>query len=1030
MRLTPSLVRVVWLAFAGFTGGLVASPFPAVAQAVADSAIVTGRVTTDAGAAIADAIVAVPSLRLSSTTNESGVYRILVPAARFVARADTLRVTRLGYRPATVPFTLAAGRVDVNVVMTAQAISLEQVLVTGTAGNQEKRAQAAVVSTIEAADLVRQAPITTVTQLLESRVPGVTLIEGSGATGSATRIMVRGAASINLSNQPLVFVDGVRVEGGSRTLLSVSGSGSATSQAPSALNEINPADIESIEIVKGPAAATLYGADASAGVIQIITKRGRIGSRSFVQEISLEYNRLEPNFTMPTNFFACTAPFVAPASTSALCRNQAVGTIISDNPAERLGFFRNGWMGSMDYSARGGGENYGFFASVSIANENGTTLNNTLQQRSGRGSFTFSPNEKLTFDLNFAFNRSEYELPRSDQDSYSYYVQSAFGVATGVTEDPNGGLMGGTLFATSTLESLSSIISRNTSTRVLPTAQVRFSPWPWFTHRLTLGADVVRGEGFQLFPKNPFNWYPDRTPFFNDLNVNTAYDRFYTVDYLGNVHWDLGASNQISTDLSFGSQYISRTNERLAGTGQGLISNDATLVTNANTSSVGQEFGEQRSIGLFAQGQVGLNDRLFLQAGLRADRNSAFGSDVGTFYLPKFGASYVISEEGFWAPLASVIPTFRLRAAYGTTGRSPAFGTIQTFQTTKFVNEVGQGELGVFPGNPGNPDLRPEKGEEFEAGFDAGFLNDRVGLELTYYNKKSTDLIVAVPSPPSAGFPTGGTNDRLANIGEVENSGFEFLLRATPVSRSSFGWDVMFTGTTLHNEILELGTVGTFINNFRAFTEGRQIGAFWAHRVLRVDEGAGRAIVSDTAEFIGNQLPTFQASLSNTITLFRNLRLYALLEGRRGHHVYNVNHENRDRGRQNSSNVVLPPEQGGYSTAERLRRLGPYFTEGGAPVGVSSIKDPYMQKADHIRLREVSATFVLPASLLRFARVTGASLTIGGRNLGLWKSDYEGDDPDVLGVGAATSGLNQLFSADVFTLPPNRRWIARINFQF
>ncbi|MGH7719060.1 MAG: TonB-dependent receptor domain-containing protein, partial [Gemmatimonadaceae bacterium] len=310
-------------------------------------------------------------------------------------------------------------------------------------------------------------------------------------------------------------------------------------------------------------------------------------------------------------------------------------------------------------------------------------------------------------------------------------------------------------------------------------------------------------------------------------------------------------------------------------------------------------------------------------------------------------------------------------------------------------------------------------------GFDAGFFGDRVGLELTYYNKKSTDLIVNVPTAPSSGFGSS-----LANIGEVENSGLEFLLRATPVSRSVFAWDVVFSGSTLHNEILELGTVGTFINNFRAFTEGRQIGAFWAHRVRRVDEAAGRAITSDTAEFVGNQLPEFQGSLSNTVTLFRNLRLYALLEAKTGYYVYNVAQENRDRGRQNSADVVLPPEEGGYSTAERIRRLGPYVSESGAPIGVSNVKDPYMQKADHLRLREVSATFVLPSSLLRFARVTGASLTVGGRNLGLWKSDYEGDDPEVLGVGAAASGLNQLFSADVFTTPPNRRWIARLNLQF
>jgi hypothetical protein len=368
----------------------------------------------------------------------------------------------------------------------------------------------------------------------------------------------------------------------------------------------------------------------------------------------------------------------------------------------------------------------------------------------------------------------------------------------------------------------------------------------------------------------------------------------------------------------------------------------------------------------------------------------------------------------------------RLRAAYGTTGRSPSSGAAQTYVPSKYINETGAVELGVSPGDPGNADLKPERGKEFEAGFDAGFMDDRFGLELTYFNKKSTDLIVNVPTAPSSGF--GGS---IANIGEVSNTGLEFLLRASPLRGRNLAWDASLNGSTLHNEILELGTVGTFINNFRAFTEGRQIAAFWATKVRSVDVAGGKAIVSDTAEFIGNQLPTFQASLTNTVTLFRNFRVYALLEAKTGYYSYNVNQENRDRSRLNSFEVANPADKGGYSPEERIRRLGPYVSEKtGATVGVANVKDPYMQKADNLRLREVSVTYLLPTSLFRNTRVSGASITVGGRNLGLWKSDYEGDDPDVLGLGTTNAGVNQLFTADVFTTPPNRRFIVRLNLQF
>ncbi len=556
--------------------------------------------------------------------------------------------------------------------------------------------------------------------------------------------------------------------------------------------------------------------------------------------------------------------------------------------------------------------------------------------------------------------------------------------------------------------------------------QVRYAPISWFTNRVTLGADLTETDGFELFPKNSFGWYPTIPTYGNQITSIRNSDRLYTVDYLGNMRAEFGANKQISSDLSFGSQYIVRVNDRLSGAGQGLISNEASLVTNATVSTVGQNYGESRSMGMFAQEQIGFNDRLFLQVGLRADRNSAFGSDVGTFYLPKFGASYVISEESFWKGLSSIVPTMRLRAAYGTTGRSPASGANQTYVPNKYVNEVGAVELGVSPGDPGNADLKPELGKEFEAGFDAGFFGDRFGLELTYFNKLSTDLIVNVPTAPSSGF--GGS---IANIGEVQNTGLEFLVRANLLRGNTVAWDASLNGSTLHNEILELGTVGTFINNFRAFTEGQQVAAFWANRVRSVDVAGGKTVVSDTAEFIGNQLPTFQASLSNTFTLFKNFRVYGLLEAKTGYYTYNVNQENRDRSRLNSFEVVNPVDKGGYSPEERLRRLGPYVSEKtGATVGVANVKDPYMQKADHLRLREVSVTYLLPQSVLRAARVSGGSITVGGRNLGLWKSDYEGDDPDVLGLGTTNSGVNQLFTADVFTTPPNRRFIFRLNLQF
>jgi outer membrane receptor protein involved in Fe transport len=463
----------------------------------------------------------------------------------------------------------------------------------------------------------------------------------------------------------------------------------------------------------------------------------------------------------------------------------------------------------------------------------------------------------------------------------------------------------------------------------------------------------------------------------------------------------------------------------------GIVTNTTNLVGGATNTAVGsQGFGNQKSLGFLMQEQVGFDDRLFVQAAFRIDANSAFGDDAQWFFLPKVGVSYVISEEQFWSGLGSIVPTMRLRAAYGTTGRAPNQGAgVRTYVNARFLNAAGVVTSGVAPGNPGNPDLRAERGKEFEAGFDAGFFDDRAGLELTYFDKRTTDLLLQQPIAPSLGFPS----QPFVNIGEVKNNGFEFVVRGTPLTLPNLTWDAMLSASTLDNEVVSLGGLSPLINSSRIVTAGRPLGAWYAYRVRSVDVAAGTATVSDTAEYLGNQLPTFQGNLSTTLTLFNRLRLYALLDRKSGHKIYNFTQQLSDRSVGNSRERNLPAAEGGYTDAERLRYFGSgglYRLESGGTIGVNSVVGPYIEDASFTRLREVSATIDLPAMLTSSMRVSSASLTIAGRNLGLW-TDFRGD-PEVLGTGVGTPGsqFTQFFNAEIFTLPPTRRWSARVNLTF
>jgi len=286
--------------------------------------------------------VSIEGAARATVTDDRGHFRI---AGREGADV-TLRVTILGYRP----LTLAArvGGEAVRLALETAPIALDEIVVSGTAGRLERRAQAAVVASLDVAAVMDRAPIASVAEVLQARVPGVSISTGSGSAGIGQRIAIRGSASISLSNEPLVFIDGVRMDAGRRAL------GLATGGlTSSALNDINPNDIESIEIVKDPAAATLYGADASGGVIQIITKKGRAGSRRLSHRLAAEYGSVQASFTPFTNFATCSATQVAPTSASALCRGQPAGTVISDNPLVRERAIDDGRLTSLQYSEQG-----------------------------------------------------------------------------------------------------------------------------------------------------------------------------------------------------------------------------------------------------------------------------------------------------------------------------------------------------------------------------------------------------------------------------------------------------------------------------------------------------------------------------------------------------------------------------------------------------------------------------------------------------------------------------------------------------
>jgi len=994
---------------------------PSLARAQ-DRGTIAGQVVGDRGQPLQGAQVQVQGTELRVVTGVEGRFRIpnVAPGQRVVS------VSLLGYGTRTQTVTVGAGsEVPVNVTLSPTALALDELVVTGTAGATSRREQPAVVSTVNAAQLVETAPVTSVADILTARSPGVSVTSSSGSAGTAQQIRIRGNASISLSNEPLVFIDGVRAD--SR----INGRGIGVGgQSTSRLNDINPEDIESIEVVKGPAAATLYGADASSGVIQIITKKGRQGAGRFSQSLTVEYHDIDPNFTPPDNFDLCTAAMVAPASINPLCRGQAVGTLIRDNPLVRDNAFQNGSLRSLAWSGRGGGDNYGYYVSFGSDDEQGTLPNNGYDRRTGRLNFTFNPTSTLTFEGRFGLSRVVNQLPDNDNNVYGY-MGALLGSPLSRTEDGSGA--NGWFAANRNTRTIQTRENELLTWRTIPSIEVRFVPYTWFSHRLTVGADMSRNEATAFTPKSlipVFSTTLDR----GDINeVRTSYDQF-TVDYLGTLRREFGSASQLATDLSFGLQATSERDAWVSANGNGLTTNAARVVGAASTRTGNQGYSLQRTLGYFTQLQLGYLDRLFVQVGARLDDASSFGNDAEPFLLPKVGASYVLSEESFWQNSLPWVNTLRLRAAYGTTGRSPTSGAaLETYDPSPFAITTSSTGPGVLPLNPGNLNLKPERGTEFEGGLDAGFFNDRVGLEFTYFNKTSRDVLLRRPLPPSLGF----TQNPFANIGEVVNRGIEVALNAQLVDSDRFSWGARLAMNTLHNEITDLGGIAPFnvTTAINRHAEGYQVGAFHLLRIRSIDTVTNRVVVSDTLEFAGNILPTYEGSLGSDITLFRNLRFAGQLDWKGGHKLLNLTDLFRET-QLVRSDARLDPTK--LSKHERLRRFGnetpgqPSFVkEGGGNATVSEVRDAYIQDASFVRLREISATYTLPRQFASTFRASGASITLAGRNLALW-SDYEGADPEVIsGIGAGNGvAVDQFLRQDFLTVPNPRRFVARVNFQF
>lgn len=969
---------------------------PAVAApAPARQGSVTGRITDGGtGAPIVSAQVHIAELNVGVLSQANGQYQLNdVPAGR-----HELRVEQIGYQTHVGEVVVTDGETTVyDVDMRQEAVALDELLVTGTAGRTERKAQGALIASVPAVDIVQQAPVTEVAHILQGRIAGVSMTKGSGVSGTGQQIRIRGLASISISNEPLVYIDGVRAD-------SRIGEGDV-----SRLIDLDPSQIESIEVVKGPAAATLYGADASAGVIQILTKRGAVGA-GFRHTLEAQFQSLEPGIDSWTNWGRCGDAHVDDPDLTR-CYGQEPGTVVTDDPIGRFGVVRTGQVRSGAWTMEGGGEGYRAFTSLGWHEEEGTLPNNEFTRTSGRVNFSYFPAENIEIGTKLSVSRTQTSLPTTGGSGFGYTIAMFAGSPITI-----GGPQNGLRHPYLDFDAIGQIDHEQTVTRVVPALSVRYSPTSWFTNRLILGADASEMQRHVFYPRNDVGYY-QRGRDEGEISEWRNIFRRFTLNYLGSFTHELGAN--WGSILSVGTEVLAESDDNTFAYGIGLTTNSANAVTSAAEVTGAQERSADRRIGLFAQWEPSYQDRLFFQLGARVDKFSAFGTDVDWFISPSVRVSYVATDEPRLRDLLpEAVSSLRLRGAFGTTGRAPTSGAaLTTFEPAPFVRDDGTAGSGMTPLNPGNAQLRAEKGREFEGGFDLGLLNDRIGLEYTYFHKTTTDLILQVPQAPSLGF----SDLPYQNIGKVRNSGHELTLRALLIDGERFSWDVRTALNTLDNEVLDLGNVAPFGSIRFAGTnrvaEGFPVGAFFTHRIRSFDVENNRAIVSDTLEYLGNLLPSFEGNLSSTIQLPWNLSLYAHFDWKQDVMLYNTTAAFRDHSYANSEYAAQRDQ---IPAEERLRRFGPFVSESGEEVNRALVLETYIEPADFVRLNEVSLSFDVPSRWLPGGTNNRTMLQVGARNLHVW-TDFTGLDPDVQNEFDAVAGR-----ADFGSFPSGKRYSVRL----
>jgi TonB-linked SusC/RagA family outer membrane protein len=974
---------------------------------VADTGAIVGRVVdAKTGAPLDGAEVWLEGTRWRTETDQQGRFRL----AEVDSGSYTLGARRIGYAKQSQSVVVRPREEASAELALEPAVTRLQEIVTTVTGDQHRYELGNAIGRIEADSLTANSPITSIGDLINARVAGAQVLLGDGFSGASPRIRLRGLNSFSVSNDPIVILDGTRLQSDPSTR---GGAGAL----PGRLSDLSPDEIESIEVVKGPSAATLYGTDAANGVLVIKTKHGANGHPQFnaygeVGALSLP-GRYQTNWyawghapdgtVMQCTLLALGAHACVQDSISTLnLFNDPSRTPLADGLRQDYGVQVSGGTDALRYFFSGGyqhetgglelrGAEFQRLDSISGGNVlDEQRRPNGYRRANLRGNVTAQLSPRLRLTLSTGFVDGLTRLPIG-----SVFSSQVFGLGY---VDANGGWSAGDRPSDDFAIRSGEHVSRFTGS-----FGTNWQIAPWLQSHGTAGVDVSGAfeDGLQVLGQG-FPFYPTGHRFAGKVNTT-----IYSAD-LG-----LNASNRVSRALilqtAVGAQYTRNQGTSLSANATGLAPGAQSL-TGAALTTTTESTTESVVAGTYLQETVAVHDRLFLTGAVRADGASSFGSNFGVALYPKASGSWLVSEEPFF-PRGLGISSLRLRAAYGASGVQPSsVAALQTLQpVTGLVDGVVQS--GLVQSALGNVDLKPERQREFEAGADLELFNGRVRLEGTYYHRRSSDALFNATLGPSAGIA-----NQWINLGSVQNQGWEGALDLRVLNSRAVTLDLRANGSINTNKLLSLApgvTVGVQ-RQLWSQVVGYPLYGWWDRPLLGFSDANGDGIiepgevqVADTAEFIGSTIPTRQLTLGGTIGLFGGLLSITSLMDHRGGYV------------EPAYSLIY-----GCLFAANCRAVNdpatPLADQARAVAAIGFNTAPFTVSGAYWRWRELSVTANLPARAAHAVGARALSLTLSGRNLAVW-TKFPGVDPE----GTINPGSD--FSGESLSAPSPRYWLVRVN---